>query len=89
MTNNIDQKVIEEKLKEICRKELGINPANIKSNSLFVEDLGIDSFGAIELVFALEEEFKIDIPEADLKDAKSVKDILEYLNSRLIKTNQT
>jgi acyl carrier protein len=89
MTNNIDQKVIEEKLKEICQKELGINPTNIKSNSLLVEDLGIDSFGAIELVFALEEEFKIDIPEGDLKDAKSVKDILEYLNSRLIKTNQT
>ena len=87
--NNIDQKVIEEKLKEICQKELGINPANIKSDSLLVEDLGIDSFGAIELVFALEEEFKIDIPEGDLKDAKSVKDILGYLNSRLIQTSQT
>jgi acyl carrier protein len=47
-----------------------------------VEDLGVDSFGSVEIAFELEEKFDLKIPDAALYEAKTVKNIVDYIASQ-------
>jgi len=70
---------IEKTVKEIIAKQLSMDPAKINVEARLVEDLGLDSFGAVEVAFELEEKFDLKIPDAALYDAKVVKDIVNYI----------
>jgi acyl carrier protein len=41
------------------------------------EELGIDSMDAVNIVFALENEFNINVPDDEMKNIRSVRDIVE------------
>ena len=73
---------VEAAVKEILAKQLTMEAGKIKSESLLVEDLGIDSFGSVEVAFELEEKFNIKIPDAALYEAKTVKNIVDYIASQ-------
>ncbi len=74
--------MVEEKLKEIISKQLGVNPSEVVSEASFVEDLGADSLDTVELVMAFEEAFGIEIPDEDAEKIVKVKDALEYINKK-------
>jgi len=78
----MDRKEIEEKVKEILAKELNIKKENITPEKRLIEDLGMDSFKAIEVVFALRDEFGFDIPQEEMKNLIIVKDIINYISKR-------
>lgn len=80
----IDRKEIETKVKEVLAKELGVNIENITNDKKLIEDLGMDSFNAIEITFALESIFGISIPDEEIKNVKVVSDIVEYITQRII-----
>jgi len=46
----------------------------------FFKDLNIDSLKAIEIVAAFEKRYKIVIPEADIPNIRTIKNIADYLN---------
>ncbi|WP_256672691.1 acyl carrier protein [Pseudomonas sp. C1C7] len=48
---------------------------NITPNSRLVEDLYIDSMSLVELVMALNESFAIELPEDEVAQWKTVRDI--------------
>ena len=47
------------------------------------EELGIDSMDGVNIVFALENEFNINVPDEDVKNIRSVRDMVEGV-SRLV-----
>ena len=49
--------------------------------STFSTDLGLDSLDAVEVVMALEEEFSVEIPDAEADKIASVADAVTYLSS--------
>ena len=49
---------IEQRVKKIVAEQLGVNEADVKNESSFVDDLGADSLDTVELVMALEDEFE-------------------------------
>ena len=57
--------------------------SEVKFDSRFVEDLGADSLDTVELVMALEEEFGIEIPDEDAEKAKTVGDVVEYIDKKI------
>ncbi len=75
---------IEATVKDILAKQLTMEAAGINLESRLVEDLGLDSFGSVEVAFELEEKFDIKIPDAALYEAKTVKNIVDYLASQKI-----
>lgn len=56
---------------ETMRKE----PALVTENTPF-EELGIDSMDAVNIVFALENEFNINIPDEDVKSIRGIPDMI-------------
>lgn len=70
---NVEQKVV-----EIIAREQHIDPGTVKPDSTFAE-LGIDSLDGVNILFALEEEFKIDIPDSVAQNMKSVRQVTDSL----------
>ena len=54
-----------EKVKAINVEQLGVAETSVEMESSFIDDLGADSLDIVELVMALEEEFDMEIPDAD------------------------
>ena len=53
------------KVKKIVADHLGIEEANVKEESSFIDDLGADSLDTVELVMAFEEEFGSEISDTE------------------------
>ncbi|MBI4838494.1 MAG: acyl carrier protein, partial [Nitrospirae bacterium] len=53
---------VEEKVKEIICKQLGVDIEKVTPGAAFMDDLGADSLDTVELVMAFEEAFNIEIP---------------------------
>jgi acyl carrier protein len=70
---------VETTVKQIIAKQLTMDAGKINPQSRLVEELGIDSFGSVEIAFELEEKFGLKIPDAALYEAKTVKDIVDYI----------
>ena len=73
---------IEQRVKKIIAEQLGVNEAEIKTESSFVDDLGADSLDTVELVMALEEEFETEIPDEDAEKITTVQQAIDYVMSR-------
>jgi acyl carrier protein len=74
--------MVEEKVKEIIAKQLGVNAAEVTPEASFVEDLGADSLDTVELVMAFEESFNVEIPDEDAEKIVKVKDAVEYIKNK-------
>jgi acyl carrier protein len=74
--------MIDEKVKEIISKQLGVDASEVTPEASFVEDLGADSLDTVELVMAFEEEFGIEIPDEDAEKIAKVKDAIDYINNK-------
>lgn len=72
---------IEERVKKIIVEQLGVDEAEVKNESFFVEDLGADSLDTVELVMALEEEFDTEIPDEEAEKITTVQAAIDYVTS--------
>ena len=72
---------VEQRVKKIVAEQLGVNEADVKNESSFVNDLGADSLDTVELVMALEEEFNIEISDEDAEKITTVKDAVQYIEA--------
>ncbi|HVJ21519.1 MAG TPA: acyl carrier protein [Polyangiaceae bacterium] len=70
-------------VKRIIKEQLDVDEKDIKPESTFIEDLGADSLGLVELVLAFEEAFEIDIPDEDTEKIRSVQDAVDYIEKHL------
>ncbi len=69
---------VADKVVEIVTREQHLEPGVVKVESSFAE-LGIDSLDGVNILFALEEEFKVDIPDAVAQNMKSVRQVVDSL----------
>mgnify|MGYP001338873131 CR=1 FL=1 len=66
-------------------KEMGLLIETEKLiNDKPLAEQGIDSLDMINIFFKLEENFKIKIPEEDIEKLKTIDDIVEYLNKKML-----
>lgn len=74
---------IELKVREIIARKFSLPLETIGTESRLIEDLHLDSFGAVELMFELEEEFGLKIADSDIERVRRVNDVVDYLESWL------
>ena len=72
-----------EKVKKIIVEQLGATEASVTMEASFIDDLGADSLDIVELVMALEEEFDIEIPDADAEKVVTVGDVVDYIKDNV------
>ena len=72
-----------EKVKAIIVEQLGVVESSVEMEASFIDDLGADSLDIVELVMALEEEFDIEIPDADAEKVVTVGDVVEYIKDNV------
>ena len=68
-----------EKVRDMLAKQLNLSPEKITLESDVVKDLGADSLDVVELLISLEDDCGISIPEEDIVNVKTVKDIVDMI----------
>ena len=71
-----------EKINSIVADQLGVDEDQVTEDASFIDDLGADSLDTVELIMAFEEEFDVEIPDEDAQKIKTVKDVIEYIESK-------
>jgi acyl carrier protein len=69
---------VADKVIEIIMREQHLEPGKVTIDSTFAE-LGIDSLDGVNILFALEEEYKIDIPDSIAQNMRSVRQVVDSL----------
>ena len=72
---------VEEKVIKLISEQLEVEPDKVIPSASFTEDLKADSLAIVELVLALEESFKIEIPDEETEKIKTVGDAINYINT--------
>ncbi|MCL2599661.1 MAG: acyl carrier protein [Treponema sp.] len=71
-----------EKMKKLVAEKLEIDETKITMEASFRQDLGADSLDTYELIYAIEEEMGISIPDEKANEFETVKDAYEFLKSQ-------
>ncbi len=78
----LSEQAILEGLGNIVEEIAGVPAADVTPDKSFVDDLDIDSLSMVEIAVAAQDEFKVEIPDDDLKNLKTVKDVVVYVQSK-------
>jgi len=73
---------IEEKLKQIFKEVLDIEPSEIQNDKNLDQALGIDSTEMVEITVAIKKAFNIDIENNSINKSQSLNNIVEFLKSK-------
>ena len=73
---------ISERVKKIVVEHLGVEESKVTETASFIDDLGADSLDTVELVMAFEEEFGIEIPDDAAEKILTVKDAIDFIQSK-------
>ena len=74
---------VKKKAKKIISEIAEIPESELKDDARFIEDLGIDSMMALEMVAAIEKKFKITVPEEEIPNIHSLNSIYDILEKNL------
>lgn len=74
---------IKEKVLQMVSEKIDIPLENLKLENLFIQDLGFDSLGVLDLILAVEEHFQMTIPDEDAENIKTIGDAVEYISKNL------
>ena len=66
-------------LGEIVEEIAGVPAAEVTLSKSFVDDLDIDSLSMVEIAVAAQDKFGVEIPDDQLKDLKTVQDVIDYV----------
>jgi len=75
----LDKEQVTSRVLEVLKGFEKVDQGKLTTTSSFAEDLGLDSLDAVEVVMAVEEEFSIEIPDAEADEIKTVQQAIEYI----------
>ncbi len=80
MSNTTATKVL-----RVIEHQMGMSKDSVKLSDNFIDDIGCDSLDSVELVMAMEEEFGIEIDEAECISSNfTVKDAITLIDSIIV-----
>lgn len=80
---NIIKEEVEQEIRKIIMKITGLAEEKIEDDANFIDDLGIESMDAFDIVVSIEKKFDIDIPEERFGEFDCVESAGEVVMSLL------
>lgn len=77
----LDSSEVAERIMGVVKNFDGVDGSKVTDKVKFTEDLGLDSLDIVEVVMAIEDEFAIEIPDAEADKIVSIEDAVEYISS--------
>ena len=76
---------VEGKVRRIIAEHLSMDEEEeeVTPGANLCDDLGADSLDCVELVMQIEEAFDLEIPDEDVENVKTVKDVLDYVATKV------
>ena len=65
---------------EIVEEIAGVPANEVTPGKSFFGDLDIDSLSMVEIAVAAQDKFGVEIPDEQLKDLKTVQDVITFVN---------
>ena len=66
-------------LADIIDEIAGVPADEVTPDKTFVDDLDIDSLSMVEIAVAAQDKFGVEIPDDQLKDLKTVQNVIDYV----------
>ncbi|CAA6657027.1 unnamed protein product [Spirodela intermedia] len=79
--DHLDKQEIIDRVLSVVRSYPGVESSKVTPDCHFQKDLGLDSLDVVEIVMALEEEFKLEIPDKEADKIDSCGIAVEYISS--------
>ncbi|TYB38359.1 acyl carrier protein [Actinomadura chibensis] len=68
-------------LAEIIDDIVGIDKSEVTPEKNFIDDLDIDSLSMVEIAVAAQDQFGVEIPDDELRNLKTVKDVIDFVQN--------
>ena len=72
---------ISDRVRNIVVEHLGVDEGKVVDGASFIDDLGADSLDTVELVMAFEEEFMVELDDAEAEKIFTVSDAVEFFST--------
>lgn len=76
-------KSTEDIVKRLFAEQLAMNSDDVNLKADMQLEYEVDSLDRIELIFELEDEFDIEIPDEDAEGIETLQQVIDYINERL------
>ena len=73
--------MIFERIKEILADQLDSDIDAMSMESDIANDLGADSLDVVEVLMSIEDEFKVEIPDEEIDNIKTIGDLVTYIEN--------
>lgn len=87
MSNVIKDQVLLDELHEMLAEVIDIEPELLGYDTHFINDLGVDSLLALEILVTLERQYKVELSEQDLQQIYSLRKLYELMEARIAQTH--
>ncbi|XP_077241570.1 mitochondrial acyl carrier protein 1 [Tasmannia lanceolata] len=78
--DHLDKEEVIERVLSVVKSFPKVDPSKVSPDVHFQKDLGLDSLDNVEIVMALEEEFKLEIPDKEADKIDSCGLAIEYIS---------
>ncbi|XP_028783645.1 acyl carrier protein 1, mitochondrial [Neltuma alba] len=79
--DHISKEEVTERVLSVLKDFPKLDPSKVTPDAHFQKDLGLDSLDSVEIVMALEEEFKLEIPDKEADKIDSCHLAIEYISN--------
>eukprot|EP01027_Heterolobosea_sp_BB2_P004055 GEZU01006132.1.p1 GENE.GEZU01006132.1~~GEZU01006132.1.p1 ORF type:complete len:130 (-),score=49.74 GEZU01006132.1:461-850(-) len=77
----LSKEEVTERVLNVIKNFEKVDPTKVTPKSHFINDLGLDSLDAVEVVLALEQEFALEIPDKEAENIVSAETAINYISS--------
>lgn len=81
MQHFLDRGEVSERVMTVLKNFEKVDPVKVNDKAHFSNDLGLDSLDQVEICMAIEEEFAIQIPDAEAEKILTTEDAINFVST--------